>query len=92
MRTVCHCRGADRLAQASGPATAPGDIGPLVIAATPHPAIVHPGDSFKLEVAIKNVSKEEQKIDVPNIVWAAAADVPQFTIPGWPVRGGLGRW
>lgn len=77
-------------AQNTAPAAAPKDPWPLVIIATPDAAVVHPGDTFKLEVAIKNVSQAEQKIEMPNIVWAAVTDVPQITIPGWPRGGGIG--
>jgi len=69
---------------------APDAAGPLVITAVPDATTVHPGDALKFDVAIKNVSKDEQRIDVPNIVWAAATDVPAITIPGWPARGGIG--
>jgi hypothetical protein len=78
------------LAQTTAPTTMPKDTAPLVVLATPNKATVHPGDTLSFEVAIKNVSKDEQKIDVPNIIWAAGTDVPQITIPGWPARGGIG--
>lgn len=76
--------------QNGGAASAPADAGPLVISAVAEPATVHPGDTMKFNVEIKNVSQEEQRIDVPNIVRAVQTDVPGIVIPGWPARGGIG--
>ena len=73
-----------------GQSPAPTDAGPLLITATPAVEIVHPGDSLKFVVAIKNVSQENQEIEVPNLVWAAATDASSITIPGWPRMGGIG--
>ena len=63
---------------------------PLLITVTPDATTVHPGGTVKFDVTIKNVGTNEQTIDVPNLVWAAATDVPQITIHGWPRGGGIG--
>jgi hypothetical protein len=50
---------------------------------------VHPGDTVKFDVNIKNTGGSEQKIDVRSMWWAVT-DSPEIVIPGWPRLGGIG--
>jgi hypothetical protein len=75
---------------ANAPDAAADAAGPLAITATPDAATVQAGGTLKLDVVIKNVSKDAQSIDVPNLVWAAGTDTPQIRIPGWPLMAGRG--
>lgn len=77
-------------AQNAAPVATQTNASPLLITATPDATTVHPGDTVKFDVTIKNVGTSEQTVDVPNIVWAAVTDVPQIVIPGWPRNGGIG--
>lgn len=61
----------------------------LLITATPGATTVHPGDTVKFDMNIKNTGADEQKIDVRNMWWAVT-DSSEIVIPGWPRLGGIG--
>ena len=76
-------------AQNATPTVAQTNSGGLLITATPDETTVHPGDTVKFDVNIKNNGGNEQKIDVRSIWWAVT-DSSEIVIPGWPRFGGIG--